>query len=111
MANKVLTLKRSSEFAEIAKKGRRIKVSSWLTLQVLPSLSEDSYYGTTVSRKVGSAVVRNKLKRWVRNFAIKNWPKEFKSKRIVFVFRPQSEETFFKSLRYKDFLFVLNKSV
>lgn len=110
MASKPKPLKRSSDFLEISTKGKRIKAASWLLLQVLPSADNESYYGLTVSRKVGSSVIRNRLKRWVRNCVrSETWPEQFNSKKVVFVFRPQSADGFYKQLTYKQFTDVIKK--
>lgn len=109
MANKPLPLKRSSEFSVVAKKGKKVRVASWLILQTLKSEDNVSFYGSTVSRKVANAVIRNKLKRWVRDFAKTKWPKNFENKTIVFVFRPQSTPAFYNTLKHKEFLETLRK--
>lgn len=109
MASKVLPLKRTSEFSLIAKKGKKVKIAPWLVLQVLDSGNENSYFGSTVSRKVATAVIRNKLKRWVRDFAQSKWPKKFETKKVVFVFRPQTSDTFFYTLKHKEFLETLGR--
>lgn len=107
MANsfKVLPLKKSSDFLEITKKGIKYRVSSYLILFVFESIADDqSYFGTTVSRKVGNAVVRNKLKRWVRHCVQSEfWVKKYKSKRVVFMFKAQPED-FYKKLEFKKFI-------
>ncbi|WP_409478636.1 ribonuclease P protein component [Pseudobdellovibrio sp. HCB154] len=102
--SKVFPIKLSSEFTEITKKGRKVRASSYLTLILLDSKDDLAYFGTTVSKKVGSAVVRNKLKRWVRNCVRSaGWSSKFKSKKVVFMFRPQPEG-FYKKLKYSDFV-------
>ncbi|MFN3455196.1 MAG: ribonuclease P protein component [Pseudobdellovibrio sp.] len=101
---KVFPLKLSSEFSKITKSGRKIRVSSYLTLIVLNSHDENTYFGMTVSRKVGHAVIRNKLKRWVRNCVrSEGWFNKYKSKKVVFMFRAQPEG-FYKKLLYKEFI-------
>jgi len=104
VANNPKPLKRSSDFLEISSKGRKIKAAPWLLLQVLPSPDGSNYYGLTISRKVGSSVIRNRLKRWVRNCVrSEKWPEQFNSKKVVFVFRPQSADGFYKQLKYAQF--------
>ena len=110
MANKPKPLKRSSDFLEISTQGKKIKAAPWLLLQVLASADGFSYYGLTVSRKVGPSVIRNRLKRWVRNCVrSENWPEQFNSKKVVFVFRPQTADAFYKQLTYKQFVTTLKK--
>jgi ribonuclease P protein component len=103
--NKILPLKRSSDFLNASKNGYRLKLTSWVTLHVDQSSDGNSYFGVTASRKVGSAVVRNKLKRWVRYCAhTEVWPKKLLANNVVFVFRAQSDKDFFSKVRYCEFL-------
>ena len=61
-------LKRSSDFLEIQKKGKRKSLSPWLVLGYRKNQLGHLRFGCTISRKVGSAVVRNRLKRWTREY-------------------------------------------
>lgn len=45
--------------------GRRVREAD-LVLLFLPASAEESRVGLTVSRKVGGSVVRNRVKRWLR---------------------------------------------
>ena len=104
MANKSYPLKKSSSYSEVAKKSKKLRLSFWLTLQVLPSSDACNYYGVTVSRKVANSVVRNKLKRWVRNCVrTEKWPEKYSGSIFVFVFKPQAEDKFFSNLKYNKF--------
>lgn len=110
MANKPKPLTRSSDYKEASIKGKKLRPAPWLSLHVFPLTEELSYYGITVSRKVGPSVIRNRIKRWVRNCVrSEKWPEQFISKRVVFVFRPQTSEEFYKQLKYKDFVEVFKK--
>ena len=110
MANKVYPLKRSSNFKEASVEGKKLRLASWVTVQVVNSADSKNYFGITASRKVGGAVVRNKLKRWVRNCVrTEKWPEKLQSKTIVFVFRAQTDETFYSKLKYSEFLQLYKK--
>ena len=65
------------------------------------------YFGVTASRKVGSAVVRNKLKRWVREYF-----RDFVTRSnqtgspidvsINIIFKP-IDQSFYKGLNFEEF--------
>ena len=110
MANKPYPLKRSSSFREVALKGNKKRLSSWVTLQLMPSLDAKNYFGVTASRKVANSVIRNKLKRWVRNCVqTEPWPEKYESYVFVFVFKQQAEHTFFTKQKYSEFLEIYRK--
>lgn len=126
--SRFISIKSSFEFDFIYKNGKKIRLCPWLTVvshggatfKNQPndlSIAENtnslenstSYYGITASRKVGSAVIRNKLKRWIRNCAQeKSWPTQLRNKKAVFIFRPQAEG-FYKNLKFEDFLNVFKE--
>ncbi|AGH96837.1 ribonuclease P protein component [Pseudobdellovibrio exovorus JSS] len=71
---------------------------------MLPSVDAKNYFGVTVSRKVANSVIRNKLKRWVRNcVSTEKWPEKYESYTFVFVFKPQADAKFFTQKKYSDF--------
>jgi len=59
------TLKNSNRFDEVFSHGR-FAVKDYLVLYVLENGLELSRYGVSISSKAGSAVVRNKIRRWAR---------------------------------------------
>lgn len=104
MANKFYPLKRSSNFKEAATLGKKQRLASWLTIHVIESPDSKNYLGVTASRKVGGAVIRNKLKRWVRNCVrTEKWPTKLDAKTVVFVFRAQTNESFYSNVKYAEF--------
>lgn len=110
MANKVYPLKRSSNFKEAATVGKKQRLSSWLTIHIVQSADSKNYFGITASRKVGGAVVRNKLKRWVRNCVrTEKWPAKLDAKTVVFVFRAQQDESFYSKIKYSEFKELFSK--
>lgn len=110
------SIKKTFEFESIYNNGKKIKLASWLliivtndTISQNQKLSDviETFYGVTASRKVGKAVLRNKLKRWVRNTAkVGLWPKKLYGKKTVFIFRPQATG-FYDKISYADFKLAL----
>lgn len=60
-----LRLRRSKDFRRVQGKGRRLRAGQLLCLW-LAGQADASRVGLTVSKKVGNAVVRNRVKRWLR---------------------------------------------
>jgi len=56
---------RRGEFLRIQGQGHRVH-GKRLVFQFLPASGRESRVGITVSKKVGNAVVRNRIKRWIR---------------------------------------------
>lgn len=61
------TLKTTSEFKELKDNGQVFKVNHWMKVSFLKK-GKQINFGMTFSKKIGSAVIRNKLKRWTREF-------------------------------------------
>lgn len=101
--NKVSSLKKSSDFRYIGQKGLKLRPTKWLTLTVLKHDTNDVFFGVIASRKIGSAVVRNKLKRWIRNLLkVDFFNQKFSGRNVVFSFRPMADG-FYKELSFQDF--------
>ncbi len=62
---RAVRLRKSSDFRRIQEQGRRVRQAHLLVVY-LPATQGSSRFGLTVSRKVGNAVVRNRVKRWLR---------------------------------------------
>ena len=57
-------IRRYSEYGRIRREGKRYHTAHFIV--ILDSGRDYSRLGLTVSRKVGNAVCRNQLKRWIR---------------------------------------------
>lgn len=64
-------IKKKSEFLLLYKQGRRYK-GKYFSLIYLPNALSFSRFAVVASRKVGDAVERNKIKRWMRELFRRN---------------------------------------
>lgn len=99
-------LKKNSDFLKLKNSGKKVRVSDWLQIQFLETpeegLEKSLYIGVTTGRKVGSAVVRNKLKRWCReHFKSRKSTYSLVSGSINIVFRPHKKENFYQDLKHE----------
>lgn len=107
------TLKKRDEFLTVAKEGKRI-VSKSLILQAIEKPSESNEdkairVGFTVSKRVGGAVCRNRVKRRLRSVAAKIMPDMAKmSYDYVIIGRTAAIERPFNGLE-KDLKYTLYK--
>jgi ribonuclease P protein component len=69
-------IRRRFEYRSLQREGRRFHAPHFVILY-RPGCTARSRVGITVSRRVGNAVIRNRVKRWVREFSRQNmglWP-------------------------------------
>lgn len=93
------SLKKKSDFQEIKNSGRRIRLNNWLLLNYKKNESAKLRVGMTIPKKIGVAVVRNKLKRWCREcLRHENMPGV--DINVVFL---GSDKNFFKELEFRNF--------
>ena len=93
------SLKKNKEFKKVYNNGKSY-VSRNLVLYVLQTPEKDfNKYGLSVSKKVGNAVVRNKLKRRMREIIREFEKKDFKAYDIVFIARNPAAKLDYQELR------------
>lgn len=84
-------LRKSVDVQRVQRSGTRIRLQRVLILYT-PSESEQTRVGFTVSRKVGNAVVRNRVKRWLRE-AVRHQMADIPSGvDVVVIAHPQAAE-------------------
>ncbi|MCB0370476.1 MAG: ribonuclease P protein component, partial [Bdellovibrionales bacterium] len=60
------SIRKNSEYLELKNKGQKIWASSWMLISYMSIVDDVSIIGISISRKIGNAVIRNKIKRWIR---------------------------------------------
>ena len=63
--SKIPTISRESEFGQVFSSGK-VYPAQYFVLYVLPNGTDANRYGFTAGKKVGNAVVRNRLKRLLK---------------------------------------------
>ncbi|MCX2727639.1 ribonuclease P protein component [Thermomicrobium sp. 4228-Ro] len=81
-----LRLRRSRDFERVRRRGRTV-ADRLLVLSVAPNGLEHNRYGFAVGKRVGKAVRRNKVKRWLREAVRRFHPELEQGYDIVFVAR------------------------
>ena len=97
MLKKINRLKKRKEFAYIYKKGTRI-YSPNLTLVKIDSKLPFCKIGFSVNNKIGKAVIRNKIKRRLREI-IKPLIPQIKNCNLILVAKPNITELDFQQLK------------
>ena len=92
-------LRRRADFTRCYQLGNR-RSGALVVLHWAPGSGEGPRLGTTVGRKVGGAVVRHRLKRWVRE-AYRQWPARasLPAHDLVFHLRPAAASADFAAFR------------
>lgn len=108
MESKLQGLKLSSDFSNIQKAGKRKVLSPWLLAAYKSNDLKTLRFGCTISRKVGSAVIRNKLKRWTKEYFREFFRQAAQNENIPhidinLVFKARSDE-FYKKLSFAEYV-------
>ena len=85
------------EFKQLNRSGKRLILGD-LIVRYLPNDLGFARFGLTVSRRVGNAVTRNRVKRYLRE-AIRKQRDEFPGFDIVFIARPSAKDQSSDSIR------------
>ena len=102
-------LKKDSDFRKVYKYGKSV-ANKYLVMYILNNKLEYSRLGISVSKKVGNATVRNKVKRRIREAYRNLIDENVKSGYgIVFIARVSSKDVDYKAIE-KSVLFLSKKS-
>lgn len=90
-------LKENYNFKKILKRGVFLK-GNYINVYIMPNNENINYLGICVSKKNGNSVIRNRLKRWVRESYKNIETKIEKNKNIIVLFK---KNTIGKNMNFK----------
>lgn len=103
MANKIQTLRRSHDFDLLKKKGKRIYPNDWLILSYLENKEKHNRFGWVIPNRIGGSVLRNKLKRWCREYFRNKKLHDSKFYDVNVIIRASGNAGYFKKLKFQEF--------
>jgi len=95
--NKSLRLTKNLEFIRVYKTGRRL-TSPFFTMYIKKNDLKVTRLGVSISKKVGKSVVRNKIKRRIKEIIRTNYDHIKQGYDIVVSVRPQAVQLDFKGI-------------
>ncbi len=105
---KLNTIKKNTDFVRVYNKGKSI-VGVYLVMYTLKNNSDEVRIGITVSKKVGKAVVRNRVRRLIKETVVSNYGLFKNGYDYVFVARVRAKDRSYvdinKNMRYVLFKF------
>jgi ribonuclease P protein component len=104
----LVTLVRKKDFKNLVEQGKRIKPAPWLLINYEKNELGFLRFGFTATRKMGNAVVRNKLRRWCREFFRKQENKVGVDLNILVL--ESKKPNFFKELKHEQLEIVLENA-
>ena len=107
MSENELRIKKTQQYNNVYQKGKKIS-SKCLIIFVLKNSLTVNRYGIVASKKVGNAVVRNKVKRRLKAIIREVNPKIGQGYDIVLVCRPLISRVTYRQLQ-NDFLVAVRK--
>ena len=93
-------LRRSSDFENLRNNGKRFSPAPWLVVQYKENDLGYLRYGFSISTKIGSAVVRNRLRRWCREFICNGPARTSKASMDIHVVFRASTRQFYTELEH-----------
>ena len=107
---KFISLSHSKDFENLRVQGQSFHVNSWLLVNIRQTELSVLRCGWTISRQIGPAVIRNRFRRWGREYLRKWSAKNEKSLDLNLIFK-RKDKAFYKMLDHKDFDEALEKMV
>lgn len=95
------SLSRRSEFLKLKATGRSFHVNAWLLVNFDRTETNQIRCGWTLPRQTGSAVVRNRLKRWGREY-LRKWAKTSPLSLDLNLIFKRRDKGFYKTVTHEE---------
>lgn len=103
------SIKRTSDYVFLKEKGFRSHLNRWVLINYKYNDLGLFRFGVTVNKKVGNAVTRNKIKRWVRYYFSKaTFDQNLVGIEMNLIFK-QMEDDFYKTVPYVEFKTIMDQ--
>jgi ribonuclease P protein component len=96
------SLTRKTDFLKLRAKGQAVHVNGWLLANIQKTETGQLRCGWTISRQVGTAVLRNKLRRWGREY-LRRWSQDHCVSADFNLIFKRRETGFYKTLGREEF--------
>lgn len=96
------SLSRRADFLDLKATGRSFHVNSWLLVNLKTTDRQEVRCGWTLPRQTGTAVVRNRLKRWGREY-LRKWAAQSKKSLDINLIFKRRDKGFYASLSHEEF--------
>jgi|GEM_PF-702822 len=107
-SHRLRTLRLKGDFDELRQKGRYLKAAPWLIVQYKSNNLDEIRPAWTLSRRTAKAVIRNRMKRWAREYfrGLEHPP----SLNLNLIFK-SPKKGFFEKLDHEEFKKALSTSM
>ena len=109
--SKLPKLKNRKDFEILSETGCRVHIHSWLLFNFKENQYQCLRCGWTIPKYVGTAVTRNRIRRWCREYFSEKRKNSWDPNIDLNVVLRRREKDFFKDLEYKEFKKILDKGV
>jgi ribonuclease P protein component len=96
------SLSRRADFLNLKATGRSFHVNAWLLVNLQATERGEIRCGWTLPRQTGTAVVRNRLKRWGREY-LRKWARESKKSLDINLIFKRRDKGFYASVSHEEF--------
>ncbi|PYZ91799.1 ribonuclease P protein component [Salipaludibacillus keqinensis] len=94
-----LSLKKNEEFQHVFQKGKSAANRQFVVYQVIKENQSNSRFGLSVSKKIGNAVMRNRIKRLMKEVLRELSQELYQNRDIVIIARKPTAEMDYKEMK------------